>query len=421
MNNISTKIYGSNIGQRARTKLIDTGRHFVLQSAAEGSDSIIDEIDQIQSADGSAFGESFTVADDTRTFSTGTFILELHLSDPHSDILRRIMYYEFKIQISEGYGFNSTAQFLLIVNASTNNDAITQIQRFIRTQLHLELDTLNLSLTGTLRDESSQRSTLLNYRSRSIIVTGNSFIYFSKHKRFNWELMDPRDVRTLLMSQTSFLFCGVSSSGAQALEKWKKLLRYPADIRVETTDSLVQYKDRRTLLKAIRNRSSMSRPTLDVKDQYILNNGFMFCREMERRLQSNGTNLSKKLDKQAPTRRFLVTPEDPSTGTISVMEGLSKTSNCMVSTLSIVDSQLMITPHQEVMIIASIPFHILTVLFWNMIGSVSSSGITAEVMYRNLPGFYTYRDLSEKYDYGREGHEYIGGRMISYEVGSRLI
>ena len=90
----------------------------------------------------------------------------------------------------------------------------------------------------------------------------------------------------------------------------------------------------------------------------------------------------------------------------------------MSSRLPIVDADGVITRHQVVMMIASIPFHTLAVIFWNIVQSLSSSGITPDIMYRNLPGFYTHRDLTASYDDGGEGYEEGRGRLISHAVRS---
>jgi hypothetical protein len=419
VNNVSTATYGHSRSRATTTKLIDSRRNFVLQSAEGELNYVQDDVDKLKPAAGSAFGETIMVADDTRPFSTGSLTLELNLSDPHSGTMRRIMHHKINIQISEGYRFNSTSQFLLVVNASTPNKAITQMQHFIRTQLFLEVDTLNLSLTGSLSDEESNRSALLRYNGKSIIITGNSFTYFSRFKRYNWDLIDPQVARMLLMSRTSFLFCNMSSENAQeSLRKWTSLMRYPADLTVEGTDSLVEHNDRKTLLREIRTRSSLHGLSLDLKDQYMPSGKSAIFWTIEGNVQRKGKTLSRKLAKLVPMRRFLVTSEEPSAGIISVIEGLSRSSNCMSSRLPIVDADGVITRHQVVMMIASIPFHTLAVIFWNIVQSLSSSGITPDIMYRNLPGFYTHRDLTASYDDGGEGYEEGRGRLISHAVRS---
>jgi hypothetical protein len=427
VNNVSTEIYGhaSDNSRATRTKFIDTGRNFVLQSATEELNYMEDVIDRIQPATGNSFSETLTVANETKTFSTGSVILELHLSDPHSGEMRRIMRYEIDIQISEGYRFNASSQFLLIVNASTDNEAITQMQKFIRSQLYLGVDTLNLSLTGTIIDDESRKSALLNYRGKSIIISGNPFTYFREFLRYNWDLLDPQDALMLLMNGTSFMFCGVlSQHDEDSLAEWTALMRYPTEPRVETAERLVEHKDRRALLKSICTRPSLDNFNLDLRNQYTLSSSsHIFQSKIEKRLQNTGTTLSKDLGEQVPMRRFIVTSEEgsdevqaPSTGVMSVVEGLSRSSNCMISRLSIVDSLGMITPHQATMMIASIPFNILVVMFWNIIRSVRSNGITPDVMYRNLPVSYTHLDLEANHQYAEEGYENGAVGLISYKV-----
>lgn len=233
MNNISTEIYGKSSGRAIWTKLVDGERNFLLQSANESSNYTQDDVDNLAPRTGSAFGETIMVADEIRTFTTGFLSFELHLLDPHTGKMRRIMRHQICMEVSEGYQINSTSQFLLVVNASTNNNAITQIQQSIRTQLYLDVDTINVSLTGTLDDQKSGTSTLLKYKGKSIIIAGNSSAYFSKSKRYSWDLIHLRDARILSRGGTSFLFCGVQSDSAH-----KSLVKYPATHDVENQDSI---------------------------------------------------------------------------------------------------------------------------------------------------------------------------------------
>jgi len=427
VNNVSSANYGhaSVTRREVRTKLVDIGSNFVLQHTLEESGFMEDDIDDIQPATGSSFAETFTVSNQARTFSTGSFILELYLSDPHSDRMRRIIHHKFDVQISEGYIYNPTSQFLLIVNSSTDNEAITQMQKYIRSRLYLEVDTLNLSLTGSLVDATTRENILMKYRGKSIIITGNPFTYFSTYTRYNWDMIEPGDVLTLLMDRTSFLFCGVLSQRDQrSLAKWTDLMKYPADFGVQTAESSLRHHDRRAFLKSIHTQSSQGRFSLGLRNQYALKSKLnIFPGSTDKRLQSIGNALSRKLDKQAPLRRFLVTLEADkeeapgnTVGLISIVEGLSRSTNCTISTRPIVDSFGIIASHQAVMIIASIPFHILCVLFWNIIRSVRSDGITPEVLYRNLPGFNTHAD-PHRYGGEDEGH---GVRMINSKVLSQF-
>jgi hypothetical protein len=334
------------------------------------------------------------------------------------------MHHKIQIQISEGYGFNAQSQFLLIVNASTDNEAITQMQKFIRSQLYQGVDTLNISLTGSVNDVDSKQSALLKYRGKSIVIAGNVFTYFSIFKRYNWDMIDPQDALVLLMNGTSFMFCGVQSpEDRDSFAKWTELMRYPTELGGKTVHSLVQHKNRGALLKSIRSGPSPDIFALELRNQYACSSRFGLFRSLTEKLQDNGNSLSKKLDKQAPMRRFLIASEggdgeeqDHSVGTVSVVEGQSRSTNCMVSYPSIVNSRGTIRTHQMVMMVASIPFHILVVIFWNVVRAVSSDGIAAEVMYRNLPGFYNPLEFDGDRSYG-EGNE-KGGRLISYKVRS---
>lgn len=455
-----------------RTRLIDTLEFFVLQHVVDEKKYMEDVIDQLPAAKGAPLGEAFTVAYETKAFSTGKFVLELHLSDPHTGEMRTIMHHDVHIQISEGYEFSEESQFLLLVNASTNNNSIIEMQKFIRGALFLGVDIFNVSLIGNLADDETKKSVLLNYKGKSIIVSGNPFTFFSRDTRYNWDLIDPQDALWLLMNQTSFLFCGVLSKIDQDnLANWSARMRYPADLGLDTDSSLVEHKNRDTLLKSLHAEPSPDTYTLESKNEYKLSNRFkIFRSKIDKRLENKGDKLSEKLGKRLPMRRFIVISEKraheviedeplekfdsamkdetlevidekeeeeqlskkdkkktkkekekkvklpPPTGVISTAEGLSRTANCKVSSLAIVDSDGLITPHQVVMMIASIPFHSLAVILWNIIRSVRSSGISAELMYRNLPGFHTHLELNVNHNYDQEVDENGGSRLVSYQV-----
>lgn len=381
-------------------KLVDGERNFLLQSANQSLNYIQDDVDSIEPKAGSAFGETILVADETRTFTTGCLSLELHLSDLHTGKMRRIMRHQISIQVSEGYQFNSDAQFLLVVNAATNNNAITQIQQFIRTRLYLDVDTINVSLTGTLEDPKSGKTTLLKYKGKSIIIAGNPFTYFGKSKRYNWDFIPPREAQILSTSGTSFLFCYVRSDSAQkSLLGWISVTKYPLNLE-SNRNSIVVHKDWKALLKAI--------PTQTFPDDLHL--------RLKNQSQEVGEMLSRKLAKQFPMRRFVVALEDPARGMISVVEGQPRTANCIMSSLPIINGDGFITDHQMVMIIASIPFHRLTIIFWNIVRSLDSTGITADVMYRNLPGFYNHRELVLNHGYGDGRGEDSSRSLIKEKV-----
>jgi hypothetical protein len=463
VHNISNKPYGSasELRRETKTKLIDRGRQFVLDSAAEGANFMEDALENVIPSAGNTLSESLEVARETRIFSTGNLILELYLSDPHSGELRKIMHHNFTIQISEAYEFKPNSQFLLIINASTNDDAVIRMKNFIKSELQLGVDVYNVSLKGTLIDEESRKSVMLKYRRKSIIISGNSFTFFSKHTRYNWELMDPHDVLSLSMDDTSFLFCSVLSSRAtDSLKQWLSLLRYPFGLDLTTTESIIEHKSRYTLLESLRKGSSSEQPTLELSYQYTLSNKFRILRrKMEKRLNSHRNAVVRELNTQTPTRRFIVVSEkyypiieeslevekppglpesvefkeeekSPQTlvekkipkkvkseGTITVAEGLSRTANCIVSLSGILDSHGTITAQQAVMMTATLPTQMLATIFWNIVRSVNSQGINAEAFYRNLPVVHSDPELTTIDDYENEN---LDGKPISYQVGFLL-
>jgi len=116
----------------------------------------------------------------------------------------------------------------------------------------------------------------------------------------------------------------------------------------------------------------------------------------------------------------------PSTGVITVIEGLSRSVDAMVSYLPIVDSQKRITRHQAIMMVASIPFPDLTALFWNIVRDVGEEGLGAEALYYNLPGFHIeqdqgHRKVQETYDDDYGDEKLNGNGLIGLEVSIRAV
>jgi len=405
--NISKRGYGhaSSTKRSVKAILTDVRGSFVLHSASESKTFMENEYDKIPCKSDAMVHETFTVASHMKTFSTGYLNLELQLSDPHSDIMRTIIHHEVRIQVSEDYVFNAESQFLIIVNAFTENQAITQMLQWITQKLHLGADIFNLSLRGTFVDEESRESSLLKYRGKSIIVSGNGFTYFNKKSLYNWDLIDPQDALKLLMSHTGLLFCGVKSERSQdSLAKWVALMKFPIDQSIEEAGSSVEHNNRGDLLRSLRPGPPSKGLLLGNRDKYVVCNADS-SKPLPSKVQKRGKALVKKLDKQVPTRRFLVitekrnvenkdqtrseneeNPLHQSPSWLSVSAGLSRTANCRMSRLPIIDSTGTITSHQVAMMIASLPFHTLIVIFWNMIRSVYSSGINADALYRSLPG-----------------------------------
>lgn len=235
-------------------------------------------------------------------------MLELYLSNPHSAEMRRIMKHKIDIQISGGYKFNPQSQFLLVINSFTAGEVVTQIQSFIRTQLFLGVDVLNLSLTGSILDSTTNNSALHNYKGKSIIVTGNPFTYFSKSKRYNWHLINPQDVFALSMSNTSFLFCGLlNSEDLKFLKKWVPFLIYPIDVGYNANVDSKVYQSRRELVKSIHVHFFLEDPNFGLRHQFTLSRRFRIFHDLTwEKLYKAGRTLSKILGKSAPTRRYLI-------------------------------------------------------------------------------------------------------------------
>jgi hypothetical protein len=158
--------------------------------------------------------EGFTVPEQARAFSAGKLILELMLSDPHTDKLRSIAAHKMDLQVSSSYRYNPRSRFLLVVNSQTPNQSIRQIVDFIENGLHVCLDIYNLSLTGSFINPATGQNILKSYVGKSIIICGNDMTYFNKATRSPWDLLDPWEVSLLARGRTNFLILAVAEAGS---------------------------------------------------------------------------------------------------------------------------------------------------------------------------------------------------------------
>jgi hypothetical protein len=434
---------------------------FVLESVATEGNLVIHDIALSQAKSEYHISESFTVADEIKAFTTGSYMLELYLSDPHRPTeMRKIVVYDLNIQISEPYKDREDSQFLLVINANTNNEAILAIKKLITSELYLGVDIFNISLAGTFADDETGKSILFKYIGKSIVICGNRCRFFGSAKRYSWDLIDPQDVLFLSMNHTGFLICDVLDAHARkSLEKWTSMLIYPVSHDTHTAGNIVRHQNRQTLLQSLCRESHTDTFDTEKRNQQVLNNNFGILRRIfqgstDRRLKKDGKTLAKELNSKMPMRRFLVTtikrpgktqepPEDHgdgpssfigkikkrigdrkkrqhsrknarSTGIITVAEGQSRSTCCLVSYSPIVDELNTITPQQISMMIASLPFRRLSSIFWNVICSVSLYGVGVEAFYRNLPNLEFSLDYPDS-----DNEETEGVKMVSYNVGPR--
>jgi hypothetical protein len=445
----------------AQTKLTDSTESFVLGDVADGENQVLHKIEQSAAKSEHLISQSFTVADETKSFTTGSWRLELILSDPHRhQKLRSIVYYDLDIQISDPYEYRDKSQFLLVVNASTKNEGILEMRRFIRSELHLSLDIFNISLAGTFIDEESHRSILHNYIGKSIIICGSRVQFFGHTERYNWQLIDPHDMLHLTMNHTGILICDVVDAHAEkSLSQWTQMLNHPVSLRASDTVSCPTHTGRHALLQALEGEADRETFSVGLEHQFKLDNNFRILRRVfqgntDKRLRRGGEKLAKRLDSELPMRRFVVTtikqpgvshtaeeaeeetpsfsmvqklqkkyqrrnieqqdkPYARSVGIISVTEGLSKTACCLISHSPIVDDQNVLTNQQMKMMIASFPFYRLSIIFWNIVCSISGNTVGAEAFYRNVTNLELYFGSSGSSDEETDLESIINGEVSS--------
>lgn len=445
LHNLSTRRYGRNTEQRRRLKveLTDMTGSFVLESAFRSENHLIHHIPEIEPISQLKYFESMTVASATKPFTSGGLRLTFHLQDPHKEINNLVVHYDIHVQISEAYVYNPSSRFLLIVNAYTENNAITQMKSFIQNDLHLGVDILNLSLTGTFKDKDSDESVLPFYQGKSIIVAGNPFNYFGSFQRHCWDLIDPSEALFLAMNKTSFLFSGVCAPASHAsLNEFSKLVKYPIINGPAGEGAPGNYPVRAAMIKAVTAQLASSKFALGKYAQYPLSNGLRLLKpKMVKRLAGHVKATQVKLDKTLPTHRFVVAgieilgeivesqkiskkskpktsqKRKPSTGVIVITEGLCRTVGTLISFAPVLFDEQRISQHQVIMMIATIPFSDLAKIFWNVVRGLDASGLHSNEFYSGLSAYANHEEETEKT--GKAVVETL--KIISKEVRTRIL
>jgi hypothetical protein len=388
--NISTKSYGraSNLRRCAGTHFTDPGFTFELRHASSDQANRADDmLEKLEPGAEVTIVEDFTVLEQARTFSAGELILELLLSDPHTGKLRSIAAHKMDLQVSSSYRYNPRSRFLLVINSQTPNQSIRQITDFIENGLHVCLDVYNLSLTGSFINPATGQNILKSYAGKSIIICGNNMTYFNKVTRSPWDLLDPWEVSLLARERTNFLILAVAEAGSlENLQTWGNLMLFPAYTATEESDT-PSNQNLKNVVKSIcienAPRDVPSGPWCKVAVKKKL------LRKLESTLESQASSASKQLRRRLPLRRFLVVqdktnhvqggrgPKKASQGVIMISEGLPRTAKCLVDQLPLVGGSSELSDHQILMIVSSIPFEDLTVMFWNMASAASDPSINS--------------------------------------------
>jgi len=392
------------------TKLSDPQGFFLLTYAtSENPHEAFDDIDEVEPNSTVTINQEFSVNDQAMEFSDGFLTLELLLADPKTGVMRSILKYQMRMQISGVYTLSPEPSVLLVVNASTPNYAIHQIIMLLRQRLHTKLDIFNLSLTGSYESPITKRNVLSSYISRTVIIFGNSFNYFQKEIKSPWELLDMWETAWLLKGGTSLLFANVAGGeGVKSLQLWAANATFPAydhPNAVASEQPGEKEKDAKTIATTLRKAGPDTATTVHpATHRYPVTLSGLSCfSTVESAIDKSAAGVAKELTKEMPLRRFVAFPDRQhpqtpggKTGAVVVCEGVPRTAKMVASVGHFGPSPpgtYAISDYDMYFIVSSLPFALRASMFWNAAGRIQGGGnITCAALYRGSESFLQLPD-----------------------------
>ena len=360
-----------------------------------------DEIDEIEPNSMVTIDQDFMVDEGAMEFSDGFLTLELMLSDPLTSIPRPVQKHQMRMQISDVYSLSPNPSYLLVVNSKTPNHAIHQIIVLLRNRLRTHLDIFNLSLIGSyispIKHDNpldDNKSVLNDYAGKSVIIFGNSFPFFNQGSKDPWDLLDPWETGLLIKGGTNLSFVGVGN--LEGLKKWGENATFPAHDFTAGAQSFNDV-DINEVVTNLRKPDS-NLPTSQIATHRFAAKKSLF-KSIEKSVDSAATSAAKKLNKNLPLRRFIAVPDLEATkevekmGGVIICEGLPKNSNMVASVGLFQASAQHIVPtisdYNMFFVLSCLPFVTRAKMFWNMIGKSDATGITCEIIYKELETMYS--------------------------------
>jgi hypothetical protein len=387
--NISTKPQG-----RKGTPQRETGTHlsdpkglFNLKRANPATPhDIMDMIDRLEPGETAAVAVEFQVSEVVEEFTTGSMLVGLLLSDPHTEKLRSVVLFDLRIQISPSYRYNPLARFLLVINALTPNAFVEQIVHFIQVGLHLDVDLFNLSLNGSFTTPDTHQDVLPKYSGKTIILLGNTMNYFQDGTREPWELMDISQAFKLAKDGTTFMV--IAPSNTTSLSGFAHLLARPGagleDSAPENASSINDMVTKFANSPALA-RTSPSIPILVPVKRQIL-------QTLDKSISAAAKSIQRKLTDSFPLRRFVVSPDKVGLGELKAKQGALAIVESLPHGTKVVASlqPFQIGPHQAFPVLSEynmamlshcLPFADQCAMFWNLVGADTTFGVDVEVVY----------------------------------------
>lgn len=267
------------------------------------------KIDLLKRDMSSPVSESLLVPKNTPEYSTVDFLIELMLTPASvgqprdSPDLVTLQTYRLSIQVSKTWQYSSSSEFLLLTSKSTTKDTIISWSQFIQKHLHKSVDVWNVSLYGGVEAEATQKSVLDSYVGKTVLALDDDlFSYFDRGQRSILDFIDPLEGSGLARKGTRVV--SVHRKARERNEREGRNIEHVAHAAAfkdshSTKNELQQVSNITELiarLHKLRENPSISTPS----QQY-------FIPFQGSNLHSKGRDIAKKLTKECPLDRFVVT------------------------------------------------------------------------------------------------------------------
>ncbi|KAK3317113.1 hypothetical protein B0T19DRAFT_363246 [Cercophora scortea] len=388
--NISNRAQGHASATRRQTgtHISDPGAMFDLQRAhPETPHDITDMIGVLEPGESIPITVDFQVSQLVEEFTAGSMLVNLILSHPSSGVMRAVVSFDLRIQVSPSYRYNPSARFLLVTTAQSPNDFVLQVIKFINLDLNLEVDVFNLSLSGSFKIPRTQQDVLGNYAGKSVIILGNTMNYFQNGVREPYELLEVGQTFALLKAGTTFLI--VSPGNMRSLKGFAHLLSVPVPSPSAAASQKTPPGSVKDVVRELISTTHSAVITLTVKKKLLQN--------LDKTIASTADLAQEQISETFPLRTFTVATCDTTpavangtssakkpvekTGALAIVEGLSHEAKFVASLQPIPAEKPVLSEYNMAIITHALPFKDQCGIFWNLAGRDTSSGVHSQIVY----------------------------------------
>ena len=274
------------------------------------------EIDLLERDMSSPVSECLLVPKNMPEYTTVDFLIELLLTpafaeqSQHSPDLITLQTHRLSMQVSKTWQYNSSSEFLLLTSKSTTKDTIISWSRFIENHLHRSVDVWNVSLYGGFEVEETPRSVLGSYAGKTILALDDDlFSYFDRGQRSILDFIDP--LEGSMLSRKGTRVVSVHKKAKERIEREGENIEHVAHAAALKTshynnNELQRFENTSELLARL-HKLREDPLTLASNQKYFI----PFHGSSSR---GKGRGIAKKLTKEFPLDRFLVTDSNDGLG-----------------------------------------------------------------------------------------------------------